>query len=32
MPPDCGHYGLFSGQTWRTEVLPSVRDMTRPHV
>ncbi|WP_434033987.1 hypothetical protein [Cupriavidus sp. a3] len=23
---------MLSGQTWRTEVLPSVRDMTRPHV
>lgn len=30
--PNCGHYGLFSGHTWRTEVLPSVRNMTRPSV
>lgn len=27
--PHCGHYDLFSGPCWRTEVFPSIRNMTR---
>jgi len=26
---DCGHYGLFSGGRWRTEIYPALRDFIR---
>lgn len=30
--PDCGHYSLFHGATWRRDVLPLVRDHCLSHV
>jgi poly(3-hydroxybutyrate) depolymerase len=27
-----GHYGIFSGRRWRTEVYPAVRDFIARHV
>ncbi len=27
--PGCGHYGLFSGSKWRTQIYPEVRAMIR---
>jgi poly(3-hydroxybutyrate) depolymerase len=27
----CGHYGIFSGRRWRSEVYPELRDFIRAH-
>ena len=29
MQPDVGHYGVFNGRRWRTEIQPRIRDMIR---
>ena len=29
--PKVGHYGVFNGRRWRTEIYPKVRDFIRPH-
>jgi poly(3-hydroxybutyrate) depolymerase len=28
---DVGHYGVFSGQRWRTSIYPVVRDFVAAH-
>jgi polyhydroxyalkanoate depolymerase len=27
LQPDVGHYGVFAGRRWRTEIYPQVRDV-----
>ncbi len=27
--PECGHYGIFSGNRWRTQIYPQIRDLIR---
>ena len=29
MQPGVGHYGVFNGTRWRTEIQPRIRDMIR---
>ncbi len=29
--PDVGHYGVFNGRRWRTEIQPRIRDFIRAH-
>lgn len=29
--PGCGHYGIFSGQTWRTSIYPQLRELIYRH-
>jgi len=31
MQPKVGHYGVFNGRRWRTEIYPKVRDFIRQH-
>lgn len=28
---DCGHYGIFNGSRWRTQIMPRVRNFIRQH-
>jgi poly(3-hydroxybutyrate) depolymerase len=28
---DVGHYGVFNGRRWQTEIYPKVRDFIRAH-
>ncbi|MFY7779712.1 MAG: hypothetical protein ACOVQI_01175, partial [Tagaea sp.] len=29
LQPKVGHYGIFNGKRWKTEILPQVRDFIR---
>lgn len=31
LQPQVGHYGVFNGRRWRTEIYPQVRDFIRTH-
>ncbi len=29
--PRCGHYGIFSGSRWRTQICPKIKEFVRQH-
>ena len=31
LTPDCGHYGIFNGKKWRTQIAPVLEDWMRAH-
>jgi poly(3-hydroxybutyrate) depolymerase len=31
LQPRVGHYGVFNGRRWQTEIYPKVRDFIRAH-